>query len=383
MTFLKSGYFFVPTLYLIGNLYLYHWANRLARPPAKFRRAIFWYLILLLALFPVSKIWGVHDFNSFNQILSLFSSLWMGLSFLVILMALGSDVFQILYRRMIVPSALSWPNSVSYRRVLVGGISLGAITLGGYACWEARHVEVTQIEIPMAHLPPELEGLTLVQLSDIHYGMVYENGRLSDIVAQVNELKPDLIVITGDLVDEAVSHMEDMAVPLARLKSRLGVLAVMGNHEFFAGVDRAETIMRRAGIQVLRNETKVLPGGLQVLGIDDPTVYRRTGKPLPDMDGLIKRLNPDQPSILLYHQPIHFEEAAREGIGLQLSGHIHGPQFFPMIPIARLFYPHLRGLSQSGDSHLYVSRGVGTGGPPMRLGSPPEIVFIRLAGKKT
>jgi len=189
-------------------------------------------------------------------------------------------------------------------------------------------------------------------------------------------------VITGDLVDEAVSHLEEMAVPLASLKSRLGVIGIMGNHEFFAGADRVERIMRRAGIQILRNEIKTLPGGLQVLGVDDPTFYRRRGLPLPDFDGLIKRLDSEKPSILLYHQPLHFEDAAASGVGLQLSGHIHGPQFLPMVPFVRLFYPHFRGLYHIEDSYLYVSRGVGTGGPPMRLGSPPQLVYICLRSAK-
>ncbi len=302
----------------------------------------------------------------------------MGLTLFFIVLALGSDVIHLLWRRISSPWAISWSPSLSYRRLLMAGITLGGITVGGYAFWEARNIEITKIEIPLRHLPPELDGLSIVQISDVHYGMLQENGRLSDIVTRVNDLQPDLVVITGDLVDEAVSHMEEMAVPLAELKSRFGVMAIMGNHEFFAGVDRADGIMRRSGIQVLRNQIKVLPGGLQVLGVDDPTVYRRMGLPLPDFDGLVKRLDPEKPSILLYHQPVHFEEVAKSGVGLQLSGHIHGPQLLPMVPFARLFYSHLRGLSHVGDSYLYVSRGVGTGGPPMRLGSPPELVYIRL-----
>lgn len=375
---MKSGLFFVPALYFIGNFYLYSWATRLTQPSAKLRKGVLLSLILFLALFPITKIWGRHNFNSFNQLLTLFSSVWMGLTLLFILLALGSDVFHLLWRRLSFPWAISWPRSLSYRRLLVVGIGLGGIALGGYAFWEARNIEITRIEIPLRHLPPDLDGLSIVQISDVHYGMLQENGRLSDIVSQVNGLHPDLVVITGDLVDEAVSHMEEMKVPLANLKSRLGVMAIMGNHEFFAGVDRAETIMRRAGIQVLRNEIKVLPGGLQILGVDDPTVYRRMGLTLPDFDGLVKRLDPEKPSILLYHQPLHFEEVAASGMGLQLSGHVHGPQLLPMVPFARLFYSHLRGLSHVGESYLYVSRGVGTGGPPMRLGSPPELVYIRL-----
>jgi predicted MPP superfamily phosphohydrolase len=375
---LKSGLFFVPALYFIGNFYLYTWAIRLTEPSAKLRKGLLLSLILFLALFPVTKIWGRHDFNSFNQLLTLFSSVWMGLTLLLIVLALGSDVFHLLGRRVNSPWAISWSRSLSYRRLLAGGIALGGITLGGYAFWEARNIEITRIEIPLRHLPPDLDGLSIVQISDVHYGMLQENGRLSDIVGRVNDLRPDLVVITGDLVDEAVSHMERMVTPLTNLKSRFGVMAVMGNHEFYSGVDRAESIMRRAGIQVLRNEIKVLPGGLQVLGVDDPTVYRRRGLPLPDFDGLVKRLDPEKPSILLYHQPLHFEEVAESGVGLELSGHIHGPQLLPMVPFARLFYTHLRGLSHVGESYLYVSRGVGTGGPPMRLGSPPELVYIRL-----
>ncbi len=377
---MKSGFFFLPTLYFIGNVYLYHWTNRLARPSAKLRKAFLGNILLLLSLFPITKIWGSHDFNSFNYLLSFFSSLWMGLSFLVIVLAVGSDAVRFVHRRAF-SSPFSWSRSLSYSRILFAGISLGGITLGGYAFWEARHIEVTRMEIPLAHLPAQLDGLSIVQISDVHYGMLNENGRLADIVRRVNDLDPDLVVITGDLVDEAVSHMEEMAGPLAQLKSRRGVMAVMGNHEFFAGVNRADKIMRDAGIDVLRNEIRVLPGGLQILGVDDPTVYKRTGKPLPDIDGLINQLDPGKPSIFLYHQPVHFEQAVREGIGLQLSGHVHGPQFLPLVPLARLFYPHYRGLYQEGNSYLYVSRGVGTGGPPMRLGAPPELVYIRLRCK--
>ncbi len=354
----------------------------MVQPSAKLRKAVLLILVLLLSLFPISKIWTRYDINSLNQLLTLFSAVWMGLTLLLILLAVGSDLFHFLYRRLSFRSALYWSRALSYRRLLVMGIASGGITLGGYAFWEAHNIEITRLEIPLRHLPPNLDGFSIVQISDMHYGVLQENGRLSDIVSRVNDLQPDLVVITGDLVDEAVSHMEEMAVPLANLKSRLGVIGIMGNHEFFAGANRVETIMRRAGIQVLRNEIEVLPGGLQVLGIDDPTFYKRRGLPLPDFERLIKQLDPERPSIFLYHQPQHFEEVAAAGVGLQLSGHIHGPQFLPMVPLIRVLYPHFRGLYRNEDSYLYVSRGVGTGGPPMRLGSPPELVYICLRSSR-
>jgi len=172
-----------------------------------------------------------------------------------------------------------------------------------------------------------------------------------------------------------------MALPLSRLQSRQGVWAVTGNHEYYAGLERAISIMKKANIQVLRNEIKVLPGGLQLLGIDDPSGSRRIGNPVPDYEQLISRLDPRLPSILLFHQPIQFKVANPFGPGLQLSGHTHGGQLFPIIFISKLIYPLTPGLHKFGDSHLYVSRGVGTAGPPMRLGAPPELVFIRLKAK--
>ncbi len=379
---MRAGYFLIPTLIFIANFYLYNWIVRLTQPSAWVRRAILIGLFLLLALFPVSRLWAVYDFNSLNRFITFLASCWMGLSFLLVLCAAGSDLVRFSLRKTALSPRISLSRVSYYRRALVVASVAGCLGIGGYGLWEAQQVGVTRIEIPLRHLAPDLDKLSVVHLSDIHYGMLNENGRLSELVRRVNELKPDLVLFTGDLVDADVSHMEEMAVPLSGLKARYGLFAVMGNHEFFAGARRAESIMNQAGVQVLRNEVRVLPGGLQVLGIDDPAVSRR-GRPLPDFAGLIKGLDPDKPSILLYHQPIRFEEVAAGKVGLQLSGHLHGPQLLPMIPLVRLLYPRMQGLFRLEDSYLYVSRGVGTGGPPMRLGSPPEIVYIRLRSPKS
>lgn len=347
-------------------------------PRGKQRLALGLGFIILLGLYPISKILGRHDFNAFNHSLSLIASTWMGLSLYLAIFALGSDLFLLLVKKRGSPSMLLFRHSLYFRRFLVVCILGGVLGIGAYGFWEAGQIVVTRLDIPLRKLPPEFDGLSLVQLSDIHYGMLNENGRLASIVDRVNELHPDFVAITGDLVDEAVAHMEEMAVPLAKLKAPLGIYAIMGNHEFFAKVDRVSAIMEKAGIIVLRNEVRVLPGGLQILGIDDPKLLQRMGKAPPDFKGLLARLDPERPSILLLHQPIHFEEVATAHVGLQLSGHTHGPQLLPMWPMLKVFYPHIRGGYQMGESHLYVSRGVGTGGPPMRHGSKPEIVYLRL-----
>ncbi len=368
----------VTLLYGGAHYYIYSWFVRLAQPPKKVRRILFYVFIFLVASFPAGKILGWHNFNSFNYLLNLIAAVWMGHAFYFFLFALGSDLLITLVKIIGFGRKMSARTPLFYKRALVAGITGGVLIIGGCALQEARSFRVTCLEIPLRGLPPELDGFSIVQVSDIHYGMLTRNQELSRILGRVTDLQPDMVAITGDLVDESVSHMEEMRVPLSRIKSRHGVFAVTGNHEYYAGVDRAVAIMKGANIKVLRNEILELPGGLQILGIDDLTGSRRMGQGTPDFDRLVSSLNHQKPSILLYHQPIMFEKTASRGIGLQLSGHAHGGQLFPVIYISKMIYPRTPGLHQIGHSYLYVSWGVGTWGPPMRFKAPPELVFIRL-----
>ena len=372
----------VTSIYSAGHYYIYSWLVRWTEPARPIRRAIQLSFVLLIIFFPAARMLARVDFNPFTYLLTLVSSVWMGLVLYLVLLALGMDLVWALLRGFSLLGGKRLRLRLTTKRVLAAGVSLGVLLLGSAAWMEAHNLGVTRLEIPLKGLPPEMDGFTIVQLSDLHYGMLMENGKLSRVVERVNELKPDLIVITGDLVDEGVAHMEKMADPLRRLKSRQGILAITGNHEYYAGVNRAVAIMKSAGIEVLRNETKVLPPGLQILGVDDPSGSRGMGEPAADLEKQLSRLDREKSSILLYHQPIHFEKAASFGVGLQLSGHTHGGQLYPIIYISRMIYPRIPGLHQIGESKMYVSRGAGTWGPPMRLGSPPEIVQITLRRSK-
>ncbi len=346
------------------------------------KRSIQLGFLLLIISFPAARVLAQVDYNPFTYLLTLVSSVWMGLVLYLVLLFLGIDLGFFLLRIFALLRRDKLRLNLRTRRFLAGCAGLAVLILGCAAWLEARNLGVTRLEIPLQGLPPEMDGFSIVQVSDLHYGMLVENGQLMLVVQRVNELKPDLVVITGDLVDEGVSHMEEMAQPLGQLKSRHGVLAVTGNHEYYAGVNRAVEIMKSAGVEVLRNEMKVLPSGLQFLGVDDPTGSRRTGDPAADLEKQLSRLDRGKPSILLYHQPIYFQKAASSGVGLQLSGHTHGGQLYPIIYISRMIYPRTPGLHRVGASILYVSRGAGTWGPPMRLGSPPEIVHITLRSPK-
>jgi predicted MPP superfamily phosphohydrolase len=236
----------------------------------------------------------------------------------------------------------------------------------------------TQVEIALAHLPPALDGFSVVQLSDLHVGPFHRTSRMRKIVERVNALAPDLVVITGDLADEKPADLAEAIGLLQDLRARHGVLAVTGNHDFFADID---SVLRRSGagrVRFLRNESLTVAGAIDVHGVDDPLAARIQGGDPPRLEQRIGSEARLRPSILLCHQPLGYARLAEMGVGLVLSGHTHGGQLWPISWLSRRLYPHYAGHYQIGASHFYVSRGTGTWGPPMRVGAPPEIVQLRL-----
>jgi hypothetical protein len=381
-----SGFFIffslVTAIYSGAHYYLYTWFCRLAEPSKATGRMVALAFILLVASFPASRILSWRDFNSFTYLLMLISSVWMGLVLYLLILALASDGLMLLLRLFRLQARLLGETALRGKRRLFAAVLTVVALIGGYSLYEARDIRVSKVILSLAKLPPELDGITIAQISDFHFGVLNNRSRLGKVVSLTNSLDADLVFITGDLVDESVAHMEEMAEPLRNLKGKMGVYAITGNHDYYAGVRRATGIMREAGITVLRNEMKVLPGGLQLLGIDDPTGIRRMGEKGEDFISLIAKVDPEKPSILLYHQPIQFERTAQAGIGLQLSGHTHGGQLYPIIHISKRLYPRTPGLHRLKESLLYVSRGTGTWGPPMRFLAPPEIVHLKLLSPK-
>ncbi len=257
------------------------------------------------------------------------------------------------------------------------GMSLSLAALRG----GLRPPRLADVALTLPKLPAALSGLSIVQISDVHIGATLDGRFLDGIVDRVNALAPDLVAITGDLVDGPVERLGAQIEPLARLRARLGVFFVPGNHDHYAGLGPWLTRLEELGVQVLRNRSVVVDGGpcaLAVAGIDDPT-GRRLGDGGPDLDRALQGLPVGVPILLLSHQPSLFPAAARAGVALQLSGHTHGGQLFPFSLLVALFQRYLAGPYARGTSRLYVSRGTGFWGPPLRLGAPAEITRIVLA----
>jgi len=274
---------------------------------------------------------------------------------------------------------------VTRRRAVeqIGGLALLGTsgTALGWGALRGRHMfELTELPVRIPGLPRALDGYVIAQISDIHAGEHVGDRLIAEGLDVVRRARPDLIVVTGDIVDFDASYAPSFARKLADLPSRDGVSAILGNHDYYAGADSVVTALRAAGIDTMVNRGKLLRaqdgGGFALLGVDDrwATRYRRAG---PDLDRALAAVSSHVPRILLSHQPATVDDWAGR-VALQLSGHTHGGQINPGFRPAELFLRYVAGLYEVGGTQLYVNRGFGTVGPPSRVGAPPEITRIVL-----
>lgn len=272
------------------------------------------------------------------------------------------------------------------RRFLLNATNAGVLAvtlpLSGYAVYEARRKPtVIHNELPIANLPEGLDGFTIAQISDTHIGPTIRGDWARMVVDEVNSLGADAIVHTGDMVDGSVMSLNGAVKPFADLKAPHGVWMCTGNHEYYSGVEEWLAEARRLGLTPLNNENALIDTGkgrILLAGVTDARaglIYPiHTSSPQNAMDGA-----PDHDvSILLAHQPRSVFEASKAGFDVQLSGHTHGGQYFPYTLFVHLFQPYVRGLHLHENTLLYVNRGTGYWGPPMRLGSVPEITLHTL-----
>ncbi len=274
--------------------------------------------------------------------------------------------------------------------VASGGVALGlgfGSILWGYVVGQ-RRVRVDRVDLPMHRLPEALSGLRVAHITDLHIGQQLRAAQLAGFVERVNALDADLVAITGDLFDFDPAFIDEGCAELARLRARYGVFAILGNHDVYTGADAvAAGLARHGGVRLLRDtyeRLEIRGETLYVLGIDDPgRGWHGRRLESPALERLAGELPKDAARLLLMHRPGYFEQVARLGLPAALAGHTHGGQVSLPRPahqhnISRLMTRWTRGRFVLDDSVLYVSRGLGMAGPPIRLNCPREIALLRL-----
>jgi len=262
----------------------------------------------------------------------------------------------------------------------VTALGAGGTAVAGFGSAFAAP-EITEVDVPLG-VAEGLRGLRIVQISDVHVGPTIGRAFMDDLVDRINGLEPDIVAITGDLVDGTVARLGPHTAPLGRISSRLGTFFVTGNHEYYSGADPWIAELTRLGIRVLRNARVTVERGgakLDVAGVDDWRAGGFGGDHGHDPDTALADRPTDRPVVLLAHQPKSVFDAARHGVDLVLSGHTHGGQIWPFAAIVKLVQPYVKGLHRHSDrTWIYVHRGTGYWGPPMRVGVPAEIAVLTL-----
>jgi len=277
---------------------------------------------------------------------------------------------------------------VSRRRFLARAVysyAAAGATLSSYGIWSAyRLPQLTRRTLRFRDLPAGLEGLTLLHLSDLHAGVHLGEDKMQEVVAQANALRPDLIVQTGDMIDISPSYIPAYVRAFRELRAPLGVVTVLGNHDRYTGEREVIRGCQDAGQVFVQNGCHVIERGgatLALLGIDDPHNWSADDPQTADVDAALAAAPPDAFRVLLAHRPGAWDSAAPRGIPLTLAGHIHGGQLYlPLVGWSpgRLITKYVMGHFQRGASQLYVSRGIGVVGVPIRVFAPPEIELFDL-----
>ena len=337
-------------------------------------------LFLLLMVFSpiLVRLLENEGLETSARVVAYIGYIWMGFLFLFLSLSLVIDFYHGFMRA----AAFLLQRDLSFlilsRRVALFLPLVWGVGTALYGYFEALDIKSEKVSITTPKIPLAVGKITIVQVSDVHLGLIVRKERLAKIIALIRASSPDILISTGDLVDGQINSMTGLAELLNEIKPRYGKFAVTGNHEIYAGLRQTLAFTGQSGFRVLRGESVVAGGMINIAGVDDPVIARIDHKPLTSEKILLEGLSRERFTLLLKHRPA----IDRESMGLfdlQLSGHVHKGQIFPFNLLTHLFYPVKMGYSRypSGSS-LYVSRGTGTWGPPIRFLAPPEVTMIEL-----
>lgn len=319
-----------------------------------------------------------HGLELFARFLAHLGYTWMGLIFFFVSAAAVLDIYRLLIRAgsKILPldlSAITLSQPYSFYIAF-----LIAVIISAYGAFEAFGIRTEHITIPSHKIPQNVGPVRIVQISDVHLGLIVREKRLARILKQVKAANPDILVSTGDLVDGQMDKLTGLVTMLRQVSTKYGKFAVTGNHEFYAGLARSLDFNEKAGFTTLGGNGVTISDWLAIAGVDDAVGKRYGSGNQISENELLSRFSREQFTLFLKHRPV-VDENTLGLFDLQLSGHTHKGQIFPFNFVTMLYYPNHAGLLKlEKNSRLYVSRGSGTWGPPIRFLSAPEVTLIEL-----
>lgn len=373
--------FLIIVLLIYGSINFYilrrTW-QALAGAPA-LRRFFFGLFLILMLAYPVGRILERRLGNSASALVITVGSYYLALMLYLLLAALIVDLLRLGHELFgLFPTAVrkNPQRSVEIVFLIAVGAAVLTVVLGHL---NALHPRVRRLNLEIPKSAGGLKELKIALASDIHVGTVTGPKTLERTIAGLNSLNPDLVLLPGDVFDEDISGVRAQEVSrlLRSIRAPLGVFACTGNHDYYAGIERCLENLRLGGVTVLQDEAVKVADAFYLMGRKDPSSVMRGERRTP-LGDIVAACDPALPLILLDHQPVRLEEAAQNGIDLEISGHTHAGQLFPLNLINQLVWEVYWGYSRKEKTQYYVSCGAGTWGPPVRTGSAPEIVEIRI-----
>jgi hypothetical protein len=380
--------FFLFALGILAGIHAYFWVRlvRDTQMPAPYRTWVTAACVALACSVPVSLVAPRLMPRPWAAWAAWPGYIWLGFMLLLLASLVATDLLRLILAAGQAVASRPQLDPVARlrlaRALAVAVVAVSAV-VGSYSIFQGlREPVVRELRIVIPGLSPALAGTTIVQMTDLHIGATKRRRFASDIVRRCNALSPDVVVITGDLVEGRFGSGREDTLPLAGLRARQGVFMVTGNHEYYSGLHEWLPELQRLGIRVLRNEHVVIDAdkgkGWELAGIEDWNGRSIEPDGGPDLPRALAGHDPERPVVLLSHQPRAIYVAARAGVALMLSGHTHGGQIWPFNYMVHLQQPFVDGLHRVGQTQLYVSPGTGYWGPPMRLGTRGEITRITL-----
>lgn len=368
------------SIHLLVNLYISVRGYQALEALPKVRP---WFILLMVvttAAYPLGRILERSMYNPLSVSLHWVGAFWFAVMLYVVLQLWMIDLARI--ANLVFPFIRKWagtnyPGFKLTVGLVVSGITILTVVAGHLNAW---HPRISELTIPIHKASNGLKTLRIAAVSDVHLGTIIGPRKTAKLVSTLNGLKPDLILMVGDVVDEDVKPVirQNLGECLSALKAPLGVFGVTGNHEYIGGGEPSIRYLEQHGITMLRDTSVLIKDAFYLIGREDLQARRNTGKQRKELDELLGSVEVNRPVILLDHQPYNLARVANTDVDLQLSGHTHHGQLWPFGYLTDKIYEVSRGYKKMGNTHFFVSTGFGTWGPPVRTGNRPEVVLITL-----